>query len=94
MEVLAVTVTAKGKGQPKRQGDPKWEETAGPQGHQGQHQIRRKQRASILYKIGCGKFDHASHFPDSKRRHQLCSNPDRDRTVNQALDLWLSVKNV
>ena len=51
-------------------------------------------RASILYEIGRGTFDYASHFPDSNRCREFGSNPHRDRTVDQALDLWLSVKKV
>ena len=53
-----------------------------------------KKRAAILFEIGRGTFDYASHFPDSNRCSQFGSNPHRDRTVDQALDLWLSVKKI
>lgn len=51
-------------------------------------------RAAILYEIGRGTFDYGRHFPDSNRCQQFGSNPHHDRTVSQALDLWLAVKKV
>lgn len=53
-----------------------------------------KKRAAILHEIGREIFDYSKHFPESPRCRLFGTNPDRDRTVDQALDLWLAVKKV
>ena len=53
-----------------------------------------KKRAAILHEIGREIFDYSTHFPESPRCRLFGTNPHRDRTVDQALDLWLAVKKV
>ena len=50
-----------------------------------------KKRAAILHEIGREIFDYSKHFPESPRCRVFGTNPDRDRTVDQALDLSLVI---
>ena len=49
----------------------------------------RRLRASILLEIAHGKFDYASHFPDSSRAAKLTRSPGGLKLVEDALYEWL-----
>ncbi|RDE18969.1 site-specific integrase [Motiliproteus coralliicola] len=48
-----------------------------------------RKREAILYEIAMGKFDYASHFPNSKHALTFSSNKGALITIEQALKDWL-----
>ncbi|MEH6649151.1 MAG: DUF3596 domain-containing protein [Motiliproteus sp.] len=48
-----------------------------------------RKREAILYEIAMGKFDYATHFPDSKNAFTYSNNKAALITIEQALKDWL-----
>ena len=51
-------------------------------------------RGAILHEIVLGTFNYRKHFPESPKADLFCPRTNMDRTVSEAVDIWLELIEV